>query len=161
MRILGIDPGTTRIGYGCIEGVSSPALVEYGVLEIGAPETHGRTLELRRRLQGLLDRLHPEVAGVERLFFSRNQKTALSVAEARGIILLSLLERGVRVHEISPGEAKLAVASYALADKRAVASMVAKILRIPPLQGHDDASDALAIAIATGTQEASRRLREL
>ncbi len=147
MKILGIDPGSTRIGYGLIERGASLTLLEYGVLEIKAVSADKRIHELSLRFKKLLEKFAPDLAGIETLYFSKNQKTALSVAESRGVLMLCLIERGIPVKEFRPGDVKLAVANYALADKIAVAKMVKKILGIEGITGHDDASDALAIAI--------------
>jgi len=147
MKILGIDPGSVRIGYGLIEEKSGLALLDYGVLEIQSRESKSRIQELSKEFKKLIARLSPDIAGVETLYFAKNQKTALSVAESRGILMLTLLEQGIPVTEFRPGDVKLAVANHALADKIAVATMVQKILAVPKLTGYDDASDALAIAI--------------
>jgi len=147
MKILGIDPGTTRIGYGIIRKRSDLELINYGVIEIKARDSFGRLFELGNRLVDLIDEHKPDLAGVEKLYFAKNQKTALSVSEARGVIIYTLLKKNIEVREFRPGDVKLAVANYGLAEKQAVAIMVKKILKIDSLKGHDDASDALAIAI--------------
>jgi crossover junction endodeoxyribonuclease RuvC len=149
MRILGVDPGSTRIGYGLIEKGSELTLLKYGVLEMQTKTGIDRIHELSRAFKKLLITLAPDLAGIETLYFSKNQKTALQVAESRGVLLLGLIEYGVPVKEFRPGDVKIAVANYAMADKIAVAKMVKKILRVSELTGHDDASDALAIAITT------------
>ena len=147
MRILGVDPGSARIGYGLIEKGSSLTLVTYGVLEMRTKTAALRIHELSLSFKKLLRDLAPDLAGIETLYFGKNRKTALQVAESRGVLMLSLAENGVPVKEFRPGDVKLAVTNYGLADKRAVSKMVQKILRVPPLKRYDDASDALAIAI--------------
>jgi crossover junction endodeoxyribonuclease RuvC len=147
MRVLGIDPGTTRIGYGIVEGNNDLALIDYGVIEIASRDRHEQIVELESRFSRILDTAQPDRAGIETLYFSKNQKTALAVSESRGILMLTLLKRGIPVTEHRPGDVKTMLTNYALADKEAVRSMVKRILRIPTLEGHDDASDALAIAI--------------
>ncbi len=147
MKILGVDPGSTRIGYGLIEKRSELHLLEYGVLEMQSKTGIDRIHELSRAFKKLLTSLAPDLAGIETLYFSKNQKTALQVAESRGVLMLSLVEYGVPVKEFRPGDVKLAVANYAMADKIAVSKMVRKILRVSDITGYDDASDALAIAI--------------
>ena len=95
--------------------------------------------------------------GVERVYFSKNQKTAMSVAEARGVILLAGLEAGIEIKECSPNEVKSGLTGYGLADKRGVAKMVNLALGTPNLKIIDDASDALAIAIfASGSLKTGR-----
>lgn len=149
MKFLGIDPGTTRIGYGLVEGSKTPKLVSYGVIEIRAVRDSDRLLELSKRFAELLTSSGATVAGVERIFFSKNRKTAISVAQARGVILSKLTEKGITIVEWHPSAVKLAVTNYGRADKYAVKTMVQKILGVGDLTGHDDATDALAIAIAT------------
>jgi crossover junction endodeoxyribonuclease RuvC len=148
MKILGVDPGSTRIGYGLIEKTGSLSLIRYGVLEMQSKTGPERIHELAHAFRALLVELAPDIAGIETLYFSKNQKTALQVAESRGVLLLGLKEYGLPIREFRPGDVKLAVANYALADKIAVAKMVKKILGVSELVGYDDASDALAIAIA-------------
>lgn len=149
MRFLGIDPGTTRIGYGLVEGSKTPKLVSYGVIEVEASSESARLAELSQRLTALLSDTELAAAGVERIFFSKNRKTAISVAQARGVIVSKLTERGIHIVEWHPSAVKLAVTNYGKADKLAVKNMVCRILNVSDLPGHDDATDALAIAIAT------------
>ena len=149
MKILGIDPGTTRIGYGLIERGRELKLLEYGVIEVRSKTEPNKLLELAKKLSGLIDALKPELAGVEKLYFAKNKKTALAVAQARGVILYLLLKKNILIQELRPGDVKIAVTGYGLAGKTAVKRMVKKILKIDDLEGYDDASDALAIAITT------------
>ena len=155
MRFLGIDPGTTRIGYGLIEGHREPKLISYGILAITAAGESERLRELSETLEKLLESTMPEVVGVERIFFSKNTKTAMSVAQARGVIIAKLAERGLKIVEWHPSQVKLAVTNYGQSDKRAVAKMVGKILKVQEFEGYDDATDALAIAIATAFNHTS------
>lgn len=148
MTILGIDPGTARVGYGFIEETAEPKLLEYGTLESFAPDVYGKILDITRQFNALLEKIKPDAAVFEKLYFTKNQKTAMDVAQSRGILLAQCLLRGIIVREIGPQEVKQGVTGYGLADKRAVAMMVRKILRVDALAGHDDASDALAIALA-------------
>ncbi len=149
MRILGIDPGTVRLGYGLIEKTRELKLLTYGVLEIKNKQSEpAKIFELGKKLSELIDELKPDLAGVEKLYFAKNQKTAMLVSQARGVILHLLTQRSIPIRELRPGDVKIAVTNYGLADKGAVARMVKQILKIPDLRGYDDASDALAIAIA-------------
>ncbi|MBI4280916.1 crossover junction endodeoxyribonuclease RuvC [Candidatus Uhrbacteria bacterium] len=149
-RILGLDPGYGRLGYGLIEeekGVLRP--VSYGCFETAAREDRGYRLQiLRSNLLALLKRHRPAVAGVEQLFFSKNVKTALGVGEARGVILLTLAEERIPVFEVSPQQVKLAVTGYGKAGKRQMQTMVAKLLGLVSPPKPDDAADALAVAMA-------------
>ena len=158
MRILGIDPGSARIGYGLIECTpegNEPRALRWGTLEISPQDASGRMREVGERIAALLRECAPDHAGIEKLFFARNKKTALAVAEARGVILFALGKAGVPCFELGPADIKIAVTNYGLADKRTVAAMVGKILRLREAVGYDDASDALAAALA-----AINRLRD-
>lgn len=151
MRILGIDPGSSRIGFGAIEKTGSKlTLIETGVLEIREREVGMKLGEVARRFAELLDRVGPERIGIERIFFSKNAKTAIEVAEARGLILhLSIVRLGTEgVFEFTPQQVKVATTNYGGADKKAVAKMVSLLLKLPPIRALDDATDALAVAIA-------------
>ncbi len=152
MKVLGIDPGTTRIGYGFIESTDWK-LIAYGVLEVTGEDEIEKIADLGGKFSKLLISLAPDVAGVEGLFFGKNRKTALAVSQARGVILSFLAQAKIPIRECRPAEVKLSVAGYGAADKAAVAAMVKKTLHIEHLEGYDDASDALAIAIATAARE--------
>ncbi len=152
MKILGIDPGSTRIGYGIIE--TSPgragrdlSLIDYGVIEIKRKESKNLVAEAAAALSKLLKKHLPDLVGIEKLYFAKNVKTGIEVAQTRGALILQANNANVPILELSPSEVKLSVAGYGLADKKAVAKMAGKILRLESLRGHDDASDALAIAI--------------
>lgn len=147
MKILGIDPGTTRLGYGFIEKTSTLRVLDYGVIEIIERDVSTKIFKLGDGLSALIDKLRPDLVGVEKLYFAKNQKTALQVSEARGVILYILSQRRIPFVEYRPGDIKQAVTNYSLADKKAVEIMVKKILKIQDFHGSDDASDALAIAI--------------
>lgn len=155
MKILGIDPGTSRIGYGLIND-RPLKLINYGVIEI-KDKTIKKFLTLSEKLEKLINEFKPDAASVEKIYFAKNQKTAIEVAQARGIIILSLLKKKIPVYEYAPQEIKLTVTNYGLANKKAVAKLVKKLLGINELKGYDDASDALAIAITAANY---RRLDE-
>jgi crossover junction endodeoxyribonuclease RuvC len=148
MIALGIDPGTRRIGYGVVE-CNGPAIiyVTAGILAITATEDIPALEEIKKGLDALIKKHKPDVVAIEKLFFAKNTKTALAVAQARGVILLATKERGVRIKEYTPNEVKSGVAGYGMADKKAVLKMVRLILGKPDLAVIDDASDALALAI--------------
>lgn len=148
MKILGIDPGTSRIGFGLIEATGpNLELLTYGIIEAKDKTITGKITELSTQFRKLLLETTPDFAAVEKLFFAKNQKTALDVAQARGVILSLLLEKGIPLAEYAPNEVKIQVTGYGLADKQGVAKMVKTILKVSELPGHDDASDALAVAI--------------
>ncbi|MDE2001200.1 MAG: crossover junction endodeoxyribonuclease RuvC [Patescibacteria group bacterium] len=162
MIILGIDPGSTRIGYGVIDAGRELRLIAYGVIEISRKKvrsdnpfgTSGNDLAglLRKastELAQLIATYHPEKAGIEKLYFAKNVKTGIEVAQARGVLIGELARHNLPIEEFTPSEIKSAVTGYGNADKKSVAKMVAKLLRIESVKGYDDASDALAVAITT------------
>ena len=149
MKILGIDPGTAILGYGLVEENPKGLLpLTYGCLrtEKGQPAS-SRLLKLFLGLEELLGRLKPDGVAVEKLFFASNAKTALSVGEARGAILLCAARAELKIAEYTPLEVKQAVTGYGRAEKRQVQQMVKTLLKLPQLPRPDDAADALALAI--------------
>ena len=148
MIALGIDPGTKRIGYGVVcKNGDTIVFVAAGLLNIKSLDDIGALAETKRGVDGLIKKYNPDVVGIEKLYFAKNQKTAIAVAQARGVILLSLNEKKMPIKEYSPNEVKLSVAGYGFADKKAVLKMVRLILGKHDLKVIDDASDALAMAI--------------
>lgn len=158
MHILGIDPGTATVGWGIIEMTGGKlAPVRFGHISTDkslAPED--RLLEIATDLEAIIQEYSPEEAGVEELFFFNNQKTVISVAQARGAILLTLKRLRVSIFGYTPLEVKQALTNYGRADKTQVQLMVKSILKLPSIPKPDDTADALAIAIC----HASRRKME-
>jgi crossover junction endodeoxyribonuclease RuvC len=151
MTILGIDPGTTRVGFGIIsEEKGKLKLIDYGVIESAPKQELVKSIsENCKKISEIIKKYKPDMAGIEKLYFSKNVKTGISVAQNRGAIILELAKENIKIKELSPSEIKSSVAGYGLADKKAVAKMAAIILGIKEgLKGYDDASDAVAIAIA-------------
>lgn len=145
---LGIDPGTARLGYGVIQGVDPAHSLEFGVVETRASEEMpNRLLQLHDELLGLIREYRPQVMAIEKLFFSRNVTNAISVGQARGVVMLTAAESGIPVVEYTPAEVKQAVAGYGNADKAQIQQMVKLILALDEIPHPDDAADALAIAI--------------
>ena len=148
MIILGIDPGTARLGFGLLvkEGTKLTHL-EHGCFEtpFGMPQAE-RLSYLHKALDEMLARHAPELVGVERLFFRKNVTTAMTVSEARGVTLLAMQDRGVPIAEFTPMQIKLAITGYGAADKRQVQEMVKRLLSLKEIPKPDDAADALAIA---------------
>lgn len=155
MRILGIDPGTATVGWGVVELQGGKTTsVAYGHLSTDknlAPEK--RLAEIARDLGELVKQYEPTEAAVEELFFFKNQKTIISVAQARGVILLTLENFCVSISGYTPLEVKQALTNYGRAEKAQVQLMVQAILKLPTLPTPDDTADALAIALC----HASRR----
>jgi crossover junction endodeoxyribonuclease RuvC len=150
MLVLGIDPGTATTGYGLVrEGVDgSYAVVDFGVILTPAgmlPEQ--RLLLLYDRLMEILLLHRPDCGAVEKLFFQRNVTTALAVGQARGVVLLSMAQKGLPVAEYTPLEVKQSITGYGGAEKMQIQLMVQAILGLQDLPRPDDAADALAVAI--------------
>jgi len=148
MKILGVDPGSTRIGYGLIRVEGGRLHCEhYGLLDLAQVDPERRLLELHRRLGRILDAHQPDQLALERLFFFKNKRTALSVSEARGVIRLLALERKIETVEYTPTQVKQAVSTHGTARKEEVQKMVRIILGLTETPQPDDVADALALAI--------------
>ena len=150
MRILGIDPGLATIGLGLVEAQSVHAItcIEWLtiVTEAGIPAPE-RLHELRTDLNAFLTEAKPELAVVERLFFETNVRTAMDVAQARGVILLTLAEHGIPVLEPTPLQLKSCITGDGKADKQQVQDMLKRMLNLTEIPKPDDAADALALAV--------------
>ena len=150
MVILGIDPGIAITGYGLIneEDTGEISCMACGVIrtEIGLSQPD-RLLQLFNGLNQLIEQYKPASAAVEKLFFQKNVKSAMSVSQARGVVLLACARAGVPVYEYAPVEVKQAVAGYGKADKKQIQEMVKVLLQMDTIVKPDDAADALAIAI--------------
>ena len=147
---LGIDPGTATTGYGLVRLAPDGSLVavKYGVILTPRGATApARLVMLYDQLHELLDEYHPDIAAVEKLFFSRNVTTAIAVGQARGVVMMCLQQSGIGAFEYTPNEVKQAVAGYGSAQKRQVQEMVRALLQLDSIPKPDDAADALAIAI--------------
>jgi len=149
--VLGIDPGTARLGYGLVDRQGSTlTMLDYGCLEtINDRPPEQRLLLIHEGLTDLIETHRPEAAGVERLFFNKNTRTAMAVGQARGVVLLTAAEHGLPVFEYGPHEVKLAVTGYGRAPKDQVQRMVQLVLSMSELPRPDDAADALAVAVCT------------
>ncbi|MDR3269981.1 MAG: crossover junction endodeoxyribonuclease RuvC [Peptococcaceae bacterium] len=149
MLILGVDPGTAIMGYGVIEQQANKLrALRYHCWRTKAhtpPEE--RLLTLYQEMTELLSEIPVDQVAVEELFFNRNTTTALSVAQARGIVLLAAAQRGVPVFSYTPLQVKQAVVGYGRADKRQVQHMVKALLGLSEIPNPDDTADALAVAI--------------
>jgi len=150
MITIGIDPGTATTGYGIIRETDQGSLqvVDYGVIETPAK------MPMEKRLQSLFHQLtdliflhRPEFGAVEKLFFHKNVTTAMSVGQARGVIMLALAEAEIEVAEYTPLEIKQAITGYGSAEKRQIQLMIQALLSLEDLPKPDDAADALAVAV--------------
>lgn len=149
MRIVGVDPGSAATGYGVVEEREHDLhAVRYGAITPSARLPFAqRLLQIYRDLRTLLEECRPDCAAVEAVFFARNVQTALRLGQARGVVLMTLAEAGIAVHEYSALEVKQAVTGYGQAQKSQVQVMVATLLHLPESPQPADAADALALAI--------------
>jgi crossover junction endodeoxyribonuclease RuvC len=149
MKILGIDPGYGRVGWSVIEGNhSKQTLVDVGCLETDPKQNIiGRFEVVHEFMKELLEEFRPDAVAVEELYFSKNVKTAIDVAQARGVILLSIIQAGVPCFNYNPMEIKTTVAGYGKASKQQVQTMVKAQLKLKVVPKPDDAADACAVAL--------------
>lgn len=149
MVILGIDPGTTAIGYAVIEDKKNdPVLKTAGLFRVLSSGRENRWRSLERELSSLIRKWRPSALAIERIFFSRNQKTALAVAETRGAILLITSLAGLDAYEYTPLEVKKSVTGAGNADKLQVEKLIKLTLHgARDLSASDDVFDAIAIAL--------------
>ena len=148
--VLGIDPGTATTGYGAVAQQTDGTflLLACGVIRTKPDkEMHVRLLELFNDMRALLREFEPDEVAVEKLFFGRNVTTAITVGQARGVILLAAAQSGARVAEYTPAEIKQAITGYGNADKRQIQQMVQQTLDLPHPPHPDDAADGVAIAV--------------
>lgn len=149
MRILGIDPGTGILGFGIIEAAKGKVqLVDAGVIRTPVHEDDAvRLLTIYDELTDIIVQTKPAMMSVEKLFFARNVTTAMTVAQARGVVLLCGQQAGLALHEYTPMQIKQAITGYGKADKKQMQEMVRVILQLKEVPKPDDAADALAAAI--------------
>ncbi len=163
MKILGIDPGFGRLGYAIIETAGNKtAVLDCGYVETSPKIAHEkRLLKIAEETSSLIKKYQPKVIALEKIFFAKNQKTALQVAEARGILIYLATSAGIAIREYTPLEVKVALCGYGKAEKKQVQRMLKMILGISSLPKSDDASDALAIAITCASCISSLRTGDL
>lgn len=150
MLVIGIDPGTAITGYGLVREDDAGKLiaVDYGVITTPAKmKLSSRLSIIYDELNKVLKKYKPQTSAVEKIFFSKNVKTAISVGQARGVVLLSLEQTGIDIADYTPNEIKQAVTGYGAADKRQIQEMVKILLELEEIPKPDDAADALAVAI--------------
>jgi len=150
MFVLGIDPGVSRCGYGCVSGATgvSPKVVAVGVLTTPTSDAlPDRLAALDRDLRGLLAEFQPVAVAVERVFFQVNARTAMSVGQASGLAMAAAAQAGCEVVQYTPNEVKQAVAGYGSATKEQVQRMVQSLLGLAEVPRPPDAADALALAL--------------
>ncbi|HKW99279.1 MAG TPA: crossover junction endodeoxyribonuclease RuvC [Bryobacteraceae bacterium] len=159
MRVLGIDCGTERTGYGVIESDGSThCLISAGVIRTSAKSPlEARLHEISRELRSVIARDEPTSAAVEEVFYAANVKTALKLAHVRGVALLAISEAGLEFGEYSPLEVKTSVVGYGRAEKQQVQLMVCSLLRLAEPIASEDACDALAVAVCHAVHRATER----
>jgi crossover junction endodeoxyribonuclease RuvC len=153
MRVLGIDCGIERTGYGLIESDGrSHRFVTAGCIKTSPKNPlHERLLDIARGLRQVIEQHSPASAAVEEVFYAQNVQTALKLSHARGVVLLAIAEAGILLGEYSPLEIKTSVVGYGRAEKQQVKMMVHSLLRIEVPIDSEDACDALAVAICHAT----------
>lgn len=150
MLTLGIDPGTAIVGYGLVREHNDGTLqaIEYGVIRTPAKTPMPERLNtIYDSLTEIVEQHKPDRAAVEELFFARNVTTAITVSQARGVILLALQRAGTHITEYKPNVIKQSITGYGGADKKQMQEMVRILLNLKKIPRPDDAADALAIAI--------------
>lgn len=148
MRILGIDPGTAIVGWAVLEKTGTDvSVVAYGHISTPKEDTlETRLCAIAEDLSALITKYKPDHAAVEDLFFSKNQKTAMAVAHARGVTLLTLAQNCVTVHSYTPLQVKQGLTGYGRAEKPQIQEMVKNVLALEEIPKPDDVADALAVA---------------
>ncbi len=148
MFVLGIDPGLSRCGYGCVQRVRTPQAVAAGVIctepNLGKPY---RLAKIQREVKDLIAELQPDTVALERVLFQQNVRTAMSVGMVSGIVMAEAVAAGCEVVEYSPNEIKSAIAGWGGADKDQVGAMVQTLLGLPERLKPADVADAVAVAL--------------
>jgi crossover junction endodeoxyribonuclease RuvC len=159
MRILGIDPGFDRTGWGVISDDGGRlSYIACGCLQTDKHDDFSLRLQSVRDELALLIRTHaPDAVAVEQLFFQTNAKTAIKVGMARGVVLLAIADANLPLVELTPNQVKQGTTGHGKADKKQVQEMVVRLLKLKETPKPDDAADALAIAIVGATIAHSRR----
>ena len=158
VKVLGIDPGLATTGLGLVEANNSQELsaIDWLVIATKAGIPLAKRLEeIRNDLRAYIKEYQPEIAVVEKLFFSTNERTALDVAHARGVILLTLAEEEIPFLEPNPMTLKSCITGDGRADKKQMQDMLCRILRLEEIPHPDDAADALALAVFGALQQST------
>ncbi len=149
MRVIGIDPGTAIVGYGIVDFENNESnLVTSGSIQTSKNASDAERLaEISDDLNVIIEKYSPDIASVEKIFFFKNQKTVISVAQSRGVILSVLAKKFIPVFEYTPMQIKLSVTGYGKASKNDVAEMVKKMINYENFPKLDDTADAIAMAV--------------
>lgn len=156
MIILGIDPGVAKVGYGVVRKIQNPKsktqnrlkCLDYGLIQTnpGSPAAE-RLKKINNNLNKIIKKYKPEALAVENIYFFKNSKTAMSVSQAKGVILLTAAKKKIPVYEFAPLQIKMTVVGYGRAKKKQVQKMIKVLLNLKELPRPDDAADALGVAI--------------
>lgn len=149
MVIMGIDPGLATVGFGIIRYERNHFdAVEYGaVLTLPGKQTEFRLEEIYENIDELIKMYRPDAVSIEKIYFNTNEKTAVNVCQARGVILLAATKNNIPIYEYTPLQIKQAITGYGRADKKQIMYMVTKLLSLDKVPHPDDTADALAAAI--------------
>lgn len=149
MRLLGIDPGVAITGYSIVEEISNDfCLIDSGCIRTKSDLPPEQRLEaIYNRVTELITEFKPQALSIEKIFFSKNVRTAFQVGEARGVIILAASKSSLTLFEYTPLQVKQAVAGYGKADKGQVQRMVKMLLRLTEIPAVDDEADAMAVAL--------------
>lgn len=160
MKILGIDPGLGRTGWAIVDEVSGKLSTnEFGCFETDKSQSEPERLKLIfDELNKIIRKYNPEVLSIEKLFFNKNVTSALSVGQARGVVLLAAMNSGLVISEYTPLQVKIAVTGYGRADKSQMGHMIKSIFSLKSIPTPDDTADALAIGL---THAVSYKIRNL
>lgn len=163
MLALGIDPGTAICGYGVVELIGSRLRAHcYGAIQTSPSlDTAERLQIIFQDIDAIIKEYKPHIVGVEQLFFNKNVRTAMTVGQARGVILLAAVQNSVPIAEYTPLQVKQAVVGYGKASKEQVIYMTQKLLNLPAKPHPDDVADALAVAICTAHSNHNHASREV
>ena len=162
MYILGIDPGLAIVGWGVVEYKDNKfSTLGYGAITTPAGiDVEQRLLQIYDGVDGVIKKYKPDEIAIEELFFNTNQKTAIAVAEARGVIMLCGIQNKIPLYEYTPLQVKQAVVGYGRAEKKQVMDMVRRLLNLSAAPKPDDAADAVAIALCHARSATSLLQRE-
>jgi len=149
MRIIGIDPGTATTGFAVLENKGKTfKLLDYGYIHTHKGlKNYERLNQIAKDIEEIVKKWCPDKASIEKLFFNKNIKTAMSVSEARGVIMQHIASKGVEIVEFGPSQIKMAVCGTGRADKKSVQKMVKLIMNLKETPKPDDTADAIAVAI--------------
>ena len=160
MRIIGIDPGYAIVGYGVLDySGGNFSVVEYGAITTPAGMDFNRRLKvIYEDMRSVIEKNKPDEMGIEKLFFNTNEKTAIDVAQGRGVTILPAIMRDIPIYEYTPLQVKSSIVGYGRAEKKQVQEMTRSMLHLKKIITPDDTADAVAIAITHGLSLTTRKI---